>query len=80
MEKAKVEYDKIKSTVDNLKEKIAEITEGEPREAKRLLDEAVSKLENTRSSINQVNVDIRAAERYFFIYYTYNLLKIENVE
>lgn len=63
MEKAKVEYDKIKSTVDNLKEKIAEITEGEPREAKRLLDEAVSKLENTRSSINQVNVDIRAAER-----------------
>lgn len=63
LEKAKIEYDKIKSTVDNLKEKIAEITEGEPREAKRLLDEAVSKLENTRSSINQVNVDIRAAER-----------------
>lgn len=63
LEKAKAEYDKIKSTVDNLKEKIAEITEGEPREAKRLLDEAVSKLENTRSSINQVNVDIRAAER-----------------
>jgi len=49
--------------MDGLKEKIEEITEGEPKEAKRLLDEATSKLEKTRSGINQVNVDIQAAKR-----------------
>lgn len=63
MEKAQVEYDKIKSKVDSLKKKIEDITEGEPREAKRLLDEATDKLEATRNGINQVNVDIQAAER-----------------
>lgn len=50
--------------MDILKKKIEEITEGEPKEAKRLLDEATKKLEKTRTGINQVNVDIQAAERY----------------
>lgn len=63
LEEATVEYNKIKSKMDNLKTQIEKITEGEPREAKRLLDEVVTKLENTRSGINQVNVDIQAAER-----------------
>lgn len=63
LEKAQVEYNKIKSKVDCLKKKIEDITEGEPREAKRLLDEATNKLEATRNGINQVNVDIQAAER-----------------
>lgn len=63
LEKATKDYEKIKSKMDNLTEKIKEITEVEPREAKCLLDEATSKLENVHSSINQVNVDIQAAER-----------------
>lgn len=63
MEKATVEYDEIKSKMDTLKKKIEEITEGEPREAKRLLQEATKKLEATRNGINQVNVDIQAADR-----------------
>lgn len=49
--------------MDKLKVKIEEITEGEPKKAKLLLDEAIKKLEDTRSAINQVNVDIKAAER-----------------
>lgn len=63
LEEAKIEFNKINSKMDNLKQKIEEITEGEPKEAKRLLDEATKKLEKTRSGLNQVNVDIRAAER-----------------
>lgn len=63
MEKATVEYNKIKSKVNKLTEKIEEITEGEPKEAKRLLDAATKKLEKTRSGINQVHVDMQAAEK-----------------
>jgi len=63
LDEATIEFDKIKSKMNNLKTQIEKITEGEPREAKRLLDEVVTKLENTRSGINQVNVDIQAAER-----------------
>ncbi|XP_050539980.1 structural maintenance of chromosomes protein 4 isoform X2 [Daktulosphaira vitifoliae] len=63
LEESEIEYHKIKSKMDMLKQKIEEITEGEPREAKRLLDEATVKLEQTRSGINQVTVDIQAAER-----------------
>lgn len=63
MNEANIMYNKIKSEVDNLKTKIEQITEGEPKEAKRLLDEANNKLEKTRSGINQVNIDINAAKR-----------------
>lgn len=67
LEEATKEYNKIKSKVDNLTKKIEEITEGEPKEAKRLLDEATNMLEKTHSGINQANVDIKAAERQVFI-------------
>uniref|UniRef100_A0A2S2P266 Structural maintenance of chromosomes protein n=1 Tax=Schizaphis graminum TaxID=13262 RepID=A0A2S2P266_SCHGA len=63
LQESKVEYDKIKSKMDNLKKKIEEITEGQPKEAKRLLDEATKKLENTRHQINQVDIDIQGAQR-----------------
>jgi len=49
--------------MDNLKKQIEEITEGQPKEAKRLLDEATKKLENTRHQINQVDIDIQGAQR-----------------
>jgi len=63
LEIATVELNEIKYKMDNLKKQIEEITEGEPREAKRLLDEGVTKLEETRIAINKVSVDIQAAER-----------------
>lgn len=49
--------------MDSLKKQIEEITEGQPKEAKRLLDEATKKLENTRHQINQVDIDIQGAQR-----------------
>lgn len=75
LEEAMVEYDKIKSKMNTIKKKIEDITEGEPKEAKRLLNEATKKLEKTRIGINQINVDIKAAERYiifFNIFGTYS--------
>ncbi|KAE9542882.1 hypothetical protein AGLY_002793 [Aphis glycines] len=63
LQESKVEYDKIKSKMDSLKKQIEEITEGQPKEAKRLLDEATKKLENTRHQINQVDIDIQGAQR-----------------
>lgn len=63
LQQSKVEYDKIKSKMDSLKKQIEEITEGQPKEAKRLLDEATKKLENTRHQINQVDIDIQGAQR-----------------
>lgn len=63
LEDAKVEFNKVKSKVDGLKKKIEEITEEEPREAKRLFDEASEKLEETRRAINKINVDIEAAAK-----------------
>lgn len=59
--------------MDVLKKKIEEITEGEPREAKRLLDEVTKKLEKTRTALNQVNVDIQAAERYVISFFSTSL-------
>lgn len=49
--------------MDCLNKKIEEITVGEPKEAKRLLEEAVAKLEKTRNDIIQVNIDIQGATR-----------------
>lgn len=63
LEDAKVEFNKVKSKVDSLKKKIEEITEEEPREAKRLFDEASENLEKTRREINKINVDIEAAAK-----------------
>ncbi|XP_025198777.1 structural maintenance of chromosomes protein 4 [Melanaphis sacchari] len=63
LQESKVEYDKIKSKMDNLKKQIEEITQGQPKEAKRLLDEATKKLEITRNQINQVDIDIQSAQR-----------------
>ncbi|XP_022172388.1 structural maintenance of chromosomes protein 4 [Myzus persicae] len=63
LQESKIEYDKIKSKMDSLKKKIEEITQGEPQEAKRLLDQATSKLENTRHQMNQVDIDIQGAQR-----------------
>ncbi|KAL4119341.1 hypothetical protein QTP88_012159 [Uroleucon formosanum] len=63
LQESKVEYDKIKSKMDSLKKQIEEITQGQPQEAKRLLDEATTKLENTRHQINQVDIDIQGAKR-----------------
>jgi len=63
LQESKVEYDKIKSKVDSLTKKIEEITQGQPQEAKRLLDQATTKLENTRHQINQVDIDIQGAQR-----------------
>lgn len=60
---ANEEYNVVKSKVDALKKKIELITEGEPREAKLLLDEATDKLDKTRCAINQINVNIQAAHR-----------------
>lgn len=62
-EAAQEECNQIKSKVDELMKKIAEITEGEPREAKRLLDEASNKLDTTRSKILQVDIDLQAAKK-----------------
>lgn len=63
MEEANEKYNKIKSEVDSLKKQIEQITVGEPKEAMCLLNEANNKLEKTLSDINQVNVDINAADR-----------------
>lgn len=60
---ANKEYDVVKSKVDDLKKKIEVITEGEPKKAKMLLDEANNKLEKTKYEINQISVDIKAALR-----------------
>ncbi|XP_025424025.1 structural maintenance of chromosomes protein 4 isoform X2 [Sipha flava] len=57
------EYNVVKSKVDAIKKKIELITEGEPKEAKLLLDEATDKLDKTRCAINQINVNIQAAHR-----------------
>lgn len=63
LQESKVEYDKIKSKMDSLTKQIEEITQGLPKEAKRLLDQATTKLENTRHQINQVDIDIQGAQR-----------------
>lgn len=63
LEKAQIKYDEIKSKMNNLNKQILKITQNEPREAKRLLDEATCKLEATHNGINQVKVDIQAAKR-----------------
>lgn len=63
LNKAKVKYNNCESKMDILKNKIEEITQEEPKKAKRLFNEAESKLEKTQYDIIQVNVDINNAIR-----------------
>lgn len=63
LEETLLEYNEIKTKLDNLTKQIADITEEEPREAKRLLDNAVDNLQKNLRDIAKINVDIESAER-----------------
>jgi len=58
--------------LDNLKKQIIEMFENDPIEIQRLLlNDTVSKLEETRRDINQVNIDIQDDEKLVILLLIY---------
>ena len=61
--KAELNAKAIEGKVNAIHEKIMEVTEGKTNEAQKKLDEVTKKWEKTRSTITQLQVAIKTAER-----------------